>query len=61
MPAKYVNDLSLKLIPNTRKRVDTGISKKNGTNDENMRPYGPGASMSKPKSVEKVQKIIIIY
>lgn len=36
-----MKDLSEKRTPNTRKRVETGMSKKNGTNDANIRPYGP--------------------
>lgn len=40
-PAKYMKDLSEKWTRNTRKRVETGMSKKKGTNDANIRPYGP--------------------
>ena len=37
-PARYMNDLSEKGIPNTRIRVETGMSKKKGTYEANMRP-----------------------
>ena len=43
-PARYMNDLSEKLKPNTRNRVETGMSKKNGRNEANIRPYGPGVT-----------------
>lgn len=36
-----MNDLSEKWEPKTRNRVDTGISKKNGTNEAKISPYGP--------------------
>lgn len=36
-----MKDLSEKRKLNTLNLVETGISKKNGTNDANMRPYGP--------------------
>jgi hypothetical protein len=40
-PAKYMNDLSHKRSPNMRNFVEMGMSKKKGTKDANMRPYGP--------------------
>ena len=36
-----MKDLSEKWKPNTRNRVDIGISKKNGTNEAKIKPYGP--------------------
>ncbi len=36
-----MNDLSLKRNPNMRNFVVIGMSKKNGMQDANMRPYGP--------------------
>lgn len=40
-----MNDLSLKFRPNIRNRDVTGMSRKNGTKEANMRPYGPDASV----------------
>lgn len=37
-PARYMKDLSEKRTPNTRKRVETGMSKKKGTKDAKIRP-----------------------
>lgn len=39
-----MNDLSEKRKLNTRNRVETGMSKKKGTNEANIRPYGPGVT-----------------
>ena len=36
-----MKDLSENLKLYTLKRVETGMSKKKGTNDANIRPYGP--------------------
>lgn len=36
-----MKDLSEKRTPNTWNLVETGMSKKKGTNEANIRPYGP--------------------
>lgn len=45
-----MKDLSENDRLDTRNRVETGMSKKNGTKDENMRPYGPDVSTLKAGS-----------
>jgi hypothetical protein len=37
-PARYMNDLSLKLTPKIRNRDVTGMSRKKGINEANIRP-----------------------
>lgn len=39
-----MNDLFEKKKLKTRNRVETGMSKKKGTNEANIRPYGPGVT-----------------
>lgn len=63
-----MKDLSEKRTPNTRKRVETGISKKNGTNDANIRPYGPevtrltvGSAKGKINVTKKVISRLILF